>query len=239
MSSPARAGSTSMPDGGGLDERVEVAAEGHVVGHLAEARRRPRPGRARAGRRGRCGCVTASARPPATATRASTRPAGRVEAHDRLGLAHLDHAGLDEDGGHADGAVAAHRQAAGDLDEEHAPVGVVARRRLQDRSRHRRVPARLAHQQQAQVVALGLEAQLALEHRRAGQRPDPAGDDPRRHALGVRVDGGQVAGGPQACDLDARARPAPRAARRARRRRAAGAARASARRRSRPRPSPP
>ena len=116
------------PDGGGVDERVEVAAEGHVVGAPS-----PTPSTtatwSRACRKaGTLRSVTASARPPDTATRASTRPGGRVEAHDRLGLAHLDHAGLDEHGGHADRAVAAHRQAAGDLDEEDAPVGVVARR---------------------------------------------------------------------------------------------------------------
>ena len=64
---------------------------------------------------------------------------------------------------------------------------------LQDRARHRGVAARLAHQQPPQVVALGLEVQLALEHRGAGERADAAGDDPGRHALGVGVDGGEDA----------------------------------------------
>ena len=33
------------------------------------------------------------------------------------------------------------------------------------------------------------KSQLALEHRRAGQDADAAGDDARRHPLGVGVDG--------------------------------------------------
>ena len=61
-----------------------------------------------------------------------------------------------------------------------------------------RVAARLAHQQPPQVVALGLEVQLAVEHRGAGERADPAGDDPGRHALRVGVDGGEDARRPQA-----------------------------------------
>ena len=91
------------------------------------SRRRPRRrrcGRARAGTRARCAASPPRARPSSTSTRASTRPAGRVEPHDGLRLGHLDHAGLDQHGGHADRPVAAHRQAARDLDEQHAPVGV-------------------------------------------------------------------------------------------------------------------
>ena len=51
---------------------------------------------------------------------------GDVEPHDGLGLGHLDHPGLDEHGRDADRPVPAHRQAAADLDEDDAPVGVVA-----------------------------------------------------------------------------------------------------------------
>jgi hypothetical protein len=84
--------------------------------------------------------------------------------------------------------VPAHRQASGDLDEDDAPVGVLARRWLEDRAGHGPVPARLAHQQQPEIVELMLEVQLALEHRRARDPADAAGDDPRRHALRVGVD---------------------------------------------------
>ncbi len=105
---------------------------------------------------------------------------------DRLG--DLDHAGLDQHGGDADGAVAAHRQAAGHLDEDHAPVAVRPGRRLQDRAAHRGVAARLVHQQRAQVVHLGHEVLPPLGHGGAGDDADAAGDDPGRHALGVGVD---------------------------------------------------
>ena len=87
-----------------------------------------------------------------------------------------------------------------------------ARRRLEDRARHRAVAARLAHQQQPQVVHVRHEVQLALEHRRAGDRADAAGDDARRHALRVRVDGGEVARRPHAAATAGAA--APRARRR-------------------------
>ena len=39
---------------------------------------------------------------------------------------------------------------------------------------------------------LGLEPELALEHRRARERAHAARDDAGRHALRVRVDGGEV-----------------------------------------------
>ena len=42
---------------------------------------------------------------------------------------------------------------------------------------------------------LGLEVELALQHRRARDRADAAGDDARRHPLRVGVDGREVAGG--------------------------------------------
>ena len=121
------------------------------------------------------------------------QPRRRVEPNRRQRLSHLDHAGLDEHGRDADRSVAAHRQAAGHLDEQHTEVGVGACRGLQDRARHRAVAARLAHQQQPQVVAVCLEPQLALEHRRARQRRHAAGDDARWHALRVRVDRREVA----------------------------------------------
>ena len=42
------------------------------------------------------------------------------------------------------------------------------------------------------------EVRAALEHRRAGDRPDAARDDARGHSLRVRVDGGEVARRPHA-----------------------------------------
>ena len=55
--------------------------------------------------------------------------------------------------------------------------------------RHGRVPPRLVHQQRPQVVEVLDEVRPALGHRVAGDHADAAGDDPGRHALGVRVDG--------------------------------------------------
>ena len=97
--------------------------------------------------------------------------------------------GLDEHRRDADRPVATHRQAAADLDEQHAPIGILAAGRLQDRAGHRAVSARLVHQQLPDPVVLTLEPQLALEHRRAREDADAAGDHPRRHALRVGVDG--------------------------------------------------
>jgi hypothetical protein len=76
----------------------------------------------------------------------------RVEAHRRYRLDHADHAGLDQHGGDAHGAVPAHRQASGHFDVEHAAVGVGASRRLEYRAAHGRVPARLGHEQPADAV---------------------------------------------------------------------------------------
>ena len=92
----------------------------------------------------------------------------RVEADlgDRLGDRH--HAGLDEHGGDADRPVAAHRQAAAHLDEEHAPVGVGSRRRLQDRPTHRAVAAGLVHQQRPEIVELRHQRVPPFGHRVAG-----------------------------------------------------------------------
>ena len=69
-----------------------------------------------------------------------------------------------------------------------------ARRRLQERARHRRVPARLAHQQQPQVVQVRSKYSRRSCIVAPGQHAETTGDDPRRHALGVRVDRREVPG---------------------------------------------
>ncbi len=113
-------------------------------------------------------------------------------------LLHLDEPRLHQHGRDADGAVTAHREAAGHLDVQDAPVAVVARGRLQDRAAHRRVPARLRHEQEPQVVEVLDEVQAALVHGGAGDHAEAARDDAGRHALRVRVDGVEDAGGPHA-----------------------------------------
>ncbi len=168
--------------------RVEVAAEGEVVGHRPEAGyvdRGVEPGgeRRHVGQRDGPGGAVLDGHLGHDQPGRGVQP----DRGDRLG--DLDHPGLDQHGGHADRAVPAHRQAAGDLDVEHSPVRVGPGRGLQDRPGHRRVAARLVHQQRAQLVAVVEEPLPALEHRRAREHADAAGDHPGRHPLGVRVDG--------------------------------------------------
>ncbi len=108
-------------------------------------------------------------------------PRGDLEAHARHGFRDGDHALLDEHGGDPDGAMAAHREAAGHLDEQDGDVRVGAGRWLQDRTGHRRMPARLEHEERAEVVVLGLERGATGEHVGSGQRHEAAGHHARRH----------------------------------------------------------
>ena len=124
ISSPARAGSTSRPDVGRGDDRVEVAAERHVVADVAEAGDVDLAVASRAGSAGTLRSVTDARAAVLHRDARLDEAGGRVEPHDRLRLGHLDHPGLDEHRRDADRPVPAHRQAARDLDEQHAPVGV-------------------------------------------------------------------------------------------------------------------
>ena len=174
ISSSARAGSTVEPDGGGVDDRVEVAAEGHVVGDRPEAvdldgavarvqERRDVADRHRLGA------------PVAHGDARLDEPRRRVEAHDGLGLGDRDHARSRRARSRRRSSRGRTSAGSRETSMNSTPQSASSRvGRLQDRPRHRRVPARLAHQQEPQVVALGLEAQLALEHRRARERPDAA-----------------------------------------------------------------
>jgi hypothetical protein len=168
-------------------QRVEVPAEGHVVGQPAD------PGDLDllvAGVQERGDVAQRDAARPAVLHRDADLDESRrrVEADRGLGLGDGDEPLLDEHRGHADRPVAAHRQAARDLDEQHAPVGVGPQRGLQDRPAHRGVPARLLHEQEPQVVHVRLEVELALEHRRARDGVHPGRDHARRHPLRVGVD---------------------------------------------------
>src|SRR5690606_3373237 len=60
----------------------------------------------------------------------------------------------------------------------------------EERAAHRGVAARLVHQEAAQPVQVPDGVVAALGHGGAGDGRDAAGDDAGRHALGVRVDGG-------------------------------------------------
>src|SRR5262249_38058264 len=106
---------------------------------------------------------------------------------DRLGDLH--HARLDQDRGDADGAVPAHRQAPGHLDEDDPPVGVRPARRLQDGAAHGGVAARLVHESLTDAVHVRHEVAATVEHGVTGDGAHAADDDPGGHPLGVRVDG--------------------------------------------------
>lgn len=171
-----------------FDDGVEVAAPGEVVADLAQAQDLDRGVEAGAVRR----YVLEGHRAGRTVLDLDVHhhQSGRGVQPDRGDrLDDLDHPGLHQHGGHPDGAVAAHRQAAGDLDEQHPPVRVRARRRLQDRPAHGGVSPRLEHQQGADPVQVFHEVAAPVGHGPAGNDADPAGDDPGRHALGVGVDG--------------------------------------------------
>ena len=177
-------------DGVQVDHRVEVAAE-----RQASTAPSPNPGTSTVRRGGRTklgtfSMVTDVGVAVADGDPGDDQPGRGVEPDRGDRLDDRDHAGLDQHGGDADGAVTAHRQAAGHLDVEHAPVAVGPGRRLQDRAAHRGVPARLVHQEQPQVVQVLHEVQPPLVHGGARDDADAAGDDARRHPLGVRVDGG-------------------------------------------------
>ena len=115
----------------------------------------------------------------------------------------------------------------------------LARRRLEDRAGHRAVAARLAHEQQAEVVHLGRKCARRSSIVAPGHRPDAARDHARRHPLRVGVDGGEVARRPHAPTRACSARSAAARSSRSAARELRAAAGAPRRRRGRPRPSPP
>lgn len=169
-----------------FDEGVEVAAVGQVVGDRAETGDLRLEVEADA-EGGHVGEGDGGRRPVLDPDVDAHQPGRGVEPDggDRLDDRH--HAGLDEDGGDPDGAVPAHGEQARHLDVEDSVVGVRAGRGLQDGAAHRGVPARLVHEQGPDVVHVLDEVEPLLGHGGAGDHPDSPGDDPGRHALGVRV----------------------------------------------------
>ena len=75
--------------------------------------------------------------------------AGRLEPHDRLRLAHLDHPGLEQHGRRADRVRAGHGRVLGRLHDDEAGVAVRPRRRHDEVGVARDASARLAQQQRA------------------------------------------------------------------------------------------
>ena len=109
------------------------------------------------------------------------------ESRDRLG--HLDHAGLDEHSGDADGVAARHRGVFHVLHDHVAVIGCGIARRQDEIAAGRRIAARLIEHELAQVVTVSLEVAGLLEHGRTWHIGDTTGDDPAGHTVSVDVDG--------------------------------------------------
>ena len=240
ISSSARAGSTSSPTVGGGHDRVEVAAEGHVV---ADRRRGPTStSRSRRVQERRARCAASprwrgrprprrAPRPARPACRAARPVSGSVTGTMPVSTSTVatpivpwPHIGRQPETSMNSTPQSASWRVGG---WRIAPdIAACPRGSCMSRSRRSSICAS--------------KSQLALEHRGARDRPDAAGDDAGRHPLGVGVDRGEERA-PRIMRRGAAraARRAPRRAPPGRRRRAPAAAGAPARRRSRARPGRP
>src|SRR3546814_13035294 len=79
-------------------------------------------------------------------------------------LARRNEAVLQAERHDADGAVAAHGEAAAGLDEQDAAVGVVAGRRIEEAARHHVVPARLEAEAGAETAEAGRDITQSRGH---------------------------------------------------------------------------
>ncbi len=127
--------------------------------------------------------------PSRTAARDADQAGGRLEdeARDRLGDRHQ--ALVDEHGRGADRVRAAHGRVLGLLHDHEARIGLRGGRRQDEVAAGRRIAARLAKHQSAQMVALLGQVVALLEHRRARHLGHATDDDPARLSAGVRVHG--------------------------------------------------
>ena len=155
---------------GDLERRVEAVGEAR---HVRELDRLAAPVPARGA------CLDDAAR--------------RLEADDRLGLAHLEHARLEQHGRGADRVRPGHRRVLRRLHDDEAGVAVGACRGHDEVDVARDAAARLAQQQPPEPVAVPLQRLHLLEHRGAGGRKDAAGDDVADLASGMAADDRQRA----------------------------------------------
>ncbi len=169
-----------------LDDRVEVAAIGDVDHELAELRAvDPDLGQRQVARD--VGEAHPLDEPAGPLVGGEHQPGRRVEADFALGpRAHEPL--LEGEGDRADRAVAAHRQAAGNLDVEDADVAVRPAGRVEDRPGHDVVAARLEHQGGPDPVVAREKILAPLAHRGALQQRPAARDQAHRIAAGVAVD---------------------------------------------------
>ena len=134
-----------------MDERVERAAEGHVVADTAEPRHLDDliPGVDEGRHVQERHCADAPVLPVGGGGDAAGR---RVHADDDLLARPLQHARVQEHLGQADDAVAAHGAEAFVVQEEHAQIAVRRRRLGEEGAVHVGVAPRLPHERRAQVV---------------------------------------------------------------------------------------
>src|SRR4029077_1982868 len=120
----------------------------------------------------------------------------RLEPHQRLRLAHLDHASLEQHRRRADRVRSRHGRILGRLHDDEAGVAVVPRRRHDEVRVARDASAWLSQKHAAQPVAVAPERLHLLEDRRAGRRQDAADDHVPDLAARVAADHGQRPSGP-------------------------------------------
>ena len=113
---------------------------------------------------------------------------GNVDDDPVLSLAALHDALVERPRDESDRPVTARRRVAGVVEEHDAEVGAVVVRRHDVAAVHVGVAARLVDEQPADVVEPLERVAASLEDRRAPERLDAAGDDPKRLATGVVVD---------------------------------------------------
>jgi hypothetical protein len=139
-------------------------------------------------------------------------PAGRLQPHDRLRLAHLHHPGLEQDGRRADRVRAGHGRILGRLHDDEPGIAVGAGGRHDQVRVASDAAARLAEEQLAQRVALAPQRLHLLEDGRAPRRQDAADDDVPDLAAGVAADDGDHPPGAHGPTLTAVNRRVARAA---------------------------
>ena len=116
-------------------------------------------------------------------------PGGGIQDNCGIGLCDRHHVGLNQHGGCADAAVAAHVQATAAVEKDDAGIGLPVHGLRQHRPEHVPVPAGLEHQRAAQFIVVLHQVLLLVHHGLSGQVRKAVIDDPRRLALGVTVDG--------------------------------------------------
>ena len=171
---------------GGIRDRVPHAAVGDVDGDRAEPRN-VEPGIELPDERRHVGQLDTVDTPLAARGSNLDGPRRRLEPQRRLGLAQLDHPGLEQDGGDADRVRARHRRIFGRLHDDEAGIAISACRRDDEVGVHGDTPARLAQKHSPERIVRAEREHLVEDGLpRWGQ--DPADDHVADLAAGVAAD---------------------------------------------------